>query len=205
MMVRFDGTLQALVLCASRETARTLVPDGDGWTERWSRLDREGAYRLLAQRRDRAETLAEARRALAAEGLTAGRGALDDETVLTTLAERLAGGWVVEIDRRAPVGGWHSDAPAPPEPVPDAVQPDPKPTGVPARKTRDHWITVELVGEDGGPVPNEPVTVTDPAGEEHAGETDSQGQFTVTGIPEGDCQITFPDLDQEAWEAAANG
>lgn len=204
MMLRFDTSLRALVLCASREAARALVPDGDGWVERWSRLDRERAYRTLIGRPDRAETLAETRRALAAEGLQTGRGAREDDTLLATAADRLAGGWLVEIERLSPSGGWRSEAPpgAVTETVADAIPPEEKPTGVPKKKERDHWITVELVGEDGSPIPEENVSVTDSGGTAHEGKTDSQGQFTVTGIPEGVCTVTFPDLDQDAWEAA---
>ena len=209
MMIRFDTPLRAVILCATHEAARALMPEGAGWTEHWSRLDRDGAYRLLLDRRDRQETVAVVRRALGAEGwLAPPAGGEGDDRLLRLAADRLAGGWRVEVGRLAASGGWHSDAAeqaAAEETQSEAVEPEENPTGVPAKKERDHWITVELVGENGEPIPNEAVKVTDPGGGEHEGETDSQGQFTVTGIPEGDCTITFPELDQEAWEAATNG
>ncbi|MCR9219729.1 MAG: carboxypeptidase-like regulatory domain-containing protein [Alphaproteobacteria bacterium] len=207
MLVRFDDPLRATVLADTREAARALAPDLGGWSEHWRRLDRELALRTLADRPDRGATAAVLRRALVEADGALGRAArLDDAALLEAAAARLAGGWLVEIDRLLPSGGWRSDAPAgTAEQQTEAVTPEEKPTGVPAKKERDHWITVELVGENGEPIPNEKVTVTDPGGEEHQGETDSQGRFTVTGIPEGSCDVTFPELDQEAWEAASDG
>ena len=109
---------------------------------------------------------------------------------------------VIEIDRILPAGSWARQGPIEaPATQTEAVEPEKKPTGVPAKKARDHWITVELVGEDESPTPNEPVSVTDPSGEVHIGLTDQQGRFTVTGIPAGTCQICFPDLDKDAWTA----
>ncbi|MEQ8601909.1 MAG: carboxypeptidase-like regulatory domain-containing protein [Marivibrio sp.] len=200
MLLRFDDPLRALVLVDRAEEARGLVPDGAGWSEHWRQLDREEAYRLLSARRERPGALFEVRRALA----DAARPGEADEALLAAAAQALAGGWAIEIDRRRPAGGWARQGPVEaPASKTEAVEPDARPTGVPAKKVRDHWITVELVGEDGEPIPNEAVTVSDPAGDDHEGETDSQGRFTVTGIPEGDCQVAFPELDKDAWEAAS--
>lgn len=198
MLLRFDDPLRALVLVDRPEEARALIPDGAGWSEHWRRLDRDEAYRLLIDRRDRDGVAGAVRQALNGR-VRAGAG---DEALIAAAADALAHGWAIEIDRILPAGGWARQPPAEaPATQTEAVEPEKKPTGVPAKKARDHWITVELVGENGEPIPNEAVTVTDPGGDDHEGETDSSGRFTVTGIPEGDCQVTFPELDKEAWEA----
>jgi len=67
-----------------------------------------------------------------------------------------------------------------------------------------HWIEIEMVDEDDNPVPSEKYRVTLPDGETVAeGTLDQNGFVHIGGISEaGNCQITFPNLDQEAWEKA---
>ena len=65
------------------------------------------------------------------------------------------------------------------------------------------WIELELVDEDDNPVAGERYRMTLPDGETIAtGTTDSNGIARVTGIDPGECKITFPDLDKDAWEKA---
>lgn len=71
--------------------------------------------------------------------------------------------------------------------------PDPKKTS---------WIEIELVDEAGEPVPGEWFEVVCPDGSVACGTTDEKGWAKVTGIDPGSCDITFPKLDQEAWEGA---
>jgi hypothetical protein len=67
----------------------------------------------------------------------------------------------------------------------------------------DHWIEIELVGEDDAPIPREHYCITLPDGVEVHGYLDSHGRARVVGIESGgDCKITFPDLDGRIWEAA---
>jgi len=69
--------------------------------------------------------------------------------------------------------------------------------------TNTGWIEIQLVGKDGSGVRNEKCTIIAPDGKEHRGKTDSKGVLRVEGIPEGECKVSFVDLDNDAWEATA--
>jgi type VI secretion system secreted protein VgrG len=63
------------------------------------------------------------------------------------------------------------------------------------------WIELQMVDEQGQPVPGLRYRVTVPDGSVAEGTLDAQGYARVEGfVTGGDCQITFPDLDEEAWE-----
>lgn len=63
------------------------------------------------------------------------------------------------------------------------------------------WIEIQLVDEEDNPVPGEVYRIILPDGQTVAeGTLDENGFARVNGIDPGTCQITFPDLDQEAWE-----
>ncbi len=65
------------------------------------------------------------------------------------------------------------------------------------------WIEIVMVDEQGNPVPSLAYSITLPDGETVAeGTLDDKGFARVDGIEPGTCQITFPDLDKEAWEKA---
>ena len=60
------------------------------------------------------------------------------------------------------------------------------------------WIEVELVGEDGKPIPGERYKITLPDGKTAAeGTLDQKGFVRVEGFEPGQCKVTFPDLDKE--------
>ena len=62
---------------------------------------------------------------------------------------------------------------------------------------------MELIDDADQPVAGEKVMVTLPDGKVYTGRTGPDGVLKVTGVEKGaDCKITFPDLDQEAWEKA---
>src|SRR5688572_6570770 len=63
-----------------------------------------------------------------------------------------------------------------------------------------HWIEIELIGEDGKPIPNEKYKMTLPDGSEKEGTLDQNGWARVEGSEKGDCEVSFPELDQKAWE-----
>lgn len=63
-----------------------------------------------------------------------------------------------------------------------------------------HWIEIELVGEDDKPIPNEKYKVKLPDGTEKEGTLDQNGWARVESDPKGDCEITFPEMDKEAWK-----
>lgn len=64
------------------------------------------------------------------------------------------------------------------------------------------WIEIELVDEDDNPIPGERYEIELPDGSVARGTLDNNGFARVEGIDPGTCQITFPELDQEAWEKA---
>jgi len=64
------------------------------------------------------------------------------------------------------------------------------------------WIDIQLNDEEGNPVPGEKYRVTDSTGEVHEGSLDAKGYARVI-VPPGDNEVTFPDLDESAWEREA--
>lgn len=61
------------------------------------------------------------------------------------------------------------------------------------------WITIQMVGEDDEPIVGERYRITLPDGSVHEGRLDGEGLARFRGIEAGQCEVTFPDLDQEAW------
>lgn len=68
------------------------------------------------------------------------------------------------------------------------------------------WIEIELVGEDGQPLPGEEYLVLLPGGHQAGGYLDAAGFARLDGLPgAGDCMVGFPAIDREAWEVAGPG
>ena len=67
------------------------------------------------------------------------------------------------------------------------------------------WIEIELVGEDDKPIVGEKYKLTLPDGTVAEGTLDQKGWARVEGFEKGDCQVTFPSLDQDAWEYVDSG
>ncbi len=66
---------------------------------------------------------------------------------------------------------------------------------------RVHWIDIELVGEDDHPIPGEQFRIVLPDGSEVTGSLSEAGKARVKNIADaGNCRISFPNLDREAWE-----
>jgi hypothetical protein len=61
------------------------------------------------------------------------------------------------------------------------------------------WIEIQLVGEDDSPVPDVRYALRLPGGKVVEGTLDANGSARVEGIPAGSCEVSFPDLDQDAW------
>jgi hypothetical protein len=78
----------------------------------------------------------------------------------------------------------------------DAVQECPL-----AKKKQKSWIAIQLVGEDDKPVPGVAYRITLPDGTAKDGVLDENGSARADNIDPGSCVITFPELDQDAWEA----
>lgn len=75
------------------------------------------------------------------------------------------------------------------------------PTHNPANaEPKPHWIEIELVDEAGKPVAGEPYSITLPDGTTVAdGTLDEKGCARVENIDAGNCKVTFPNRDKEAW------
>lgn len=71
-----------------------------------------------------------------------------------------------------------------------------------AVQQKTDWIEIELVGMDDGPIAGMPYEIVLPDGRVDKGTTDSKGKARLQGLPAGNCQISFPTLDQAAWEDA---
>ena len=92
-----------------------------------------------------------------------------------------------QIMSPAPAGSPSSpcgDAPATDQPISD----------------KNHWIAIRLVDEEGDAVPGEDYRITLPDGTVIEGSLDGKGSAKITGIDPGNCQVTFPNLDQAAWK-----
>ncbi len=63
------------------------------------------------------------------------------------------------------------------------------------------WIEIEMVGEDDQPIPGLAYELELPGGTVRKGQLGDDGRTRVEGFTgEGDVKVTFPDLDQDAWE-----
>ncbi len=98
----------------------------------------------------------------------------------------------------------YSKSPTPPEPAP--VVPD-----VPGHEFDENdeddekyssWLDIELVDQNGKPVPYEPYEVTDSEDRKKRGTLDRNGYAHVTGVAAGPCQVTFPRRDYSVWQKA---
>jgi len=85
--------------------------------------------------------------------------------------------------------------PAPPPEVPGHEWPGEEPP----KKKEPSFIDILLTDEEGNPVPGERYRVTDSDNKVHEGGLDANGKAHVI-VPEGECEVTFPNLDDEAWD-----
>ena len=96
---------------------------------------------------------------------------------------------------------------APPPEVKPA-KPKPKPVKQPApvekkaKEPEKTWIKIKLIDMVGKPVPGERYRIKLPNGEVVEGDLDENGEAACWNIDHGTCKVTFPDLDEEAWEDA---
>lgn len=82
-------------------------------------------------------------------------------------------------------------------PVGSAVQPCP--ASDEPRKT--FWIEIELLGEDNRPIPWERYAAALPDGNKVEGYLDDKGLARIDQITAaGECMVSFPDLDKDAWD-----
>lgn len=70
-----------------------------------------------------------------------------------------------------------------------------------ANRPSVYWLEIEMVGEDDKPIPFAEYRVVTPSGEPIKGYLDDKGWARLEGLQEsGSCQISFPELDKDAWE-----
>jgi hypothetical protein len=75
-----------------------------------------------------------------------------------------------------------------------------------AIQKKTDWIEIELVGMDDSPIAGMPYEIVLPDGKTvDKGTTDSKGKARLSGLAAGNCKITFPTLDQWAWEEVKPG
>jgi len=84
------------------------------------------------------------------------------------------------------------------DPAPPCGSKSKKASPDPKKKT---FIEIEMVDEEGNPVADESYEVTLADGSVTDGSLDDKGQARIEGLDPGNCQITFPDLDKDAWSA----
>jgi type VI secretion system secreted protein VgrG len=61
------------------------------------------------------------------------------------------------------------------------------------------WVEIELMDEADNPVAGEKYKITLPDGRVKTGTLDQNGFARVEGIDPGNCEVTFPNLDKDAW------
>ncbi|MGA3242376.1 MAG: hypothetical protein ABSG03_39525 [Bryobacteraceae bacterium] len=76
-----------------------------------------------------------------------------------------------------------------------AIQPCPQ-----AQNNPKTWIAIELIGEDDKPIPGIAYRILLTDGTTRDGSLDGEGSARIDGIDPGTCMVTFPGLDQDAWE-----
>lgn len=64
-----------------------------------------------------------------------------------------------------------------------------------------HSIAIQLIGEDDEPIAGVRYRLVDPEGRTVEGRTGPDGRAVVWGLARaGQCRVTFPDLDRDAWD-----
>lgn len=71
--------------------------------------------------------------------------------------------------------------------------------GDPDDEDKKGWIEVELVDNDGEPVAGEKYEVTLPDGSVSKGALDGSGKTRIEGFEPGQCKVSFPEIDKDAW------
>jgi hypothetical protein len=64
------------------------------------------------------------------------------------------------------------------------------------------FLEIALVDMEGQPIGYEPFRITLPDGSIHEGQLDGSGRVRYEGLLPGECKVTFPERDTEAWEGA---
>jgi hypothetical protein len=65
-------------------------------------------------------------------------------------------------------------------------------------------IEISLVDGNGEPMAGEAWEIVLPDGSKRSGQLDESGRAAVTGIPSGNCSVTFPQLDPHTWSPSGS-
>jgi len=84
----------------------------------------------------------------------------------------------------------------------EKVKPHKPPQTKEEKKEKKGWIEIELVDETDEPVPGERYEITLPDGSVAEGTLDTKGFARLEWIEDGQCEVSFPDLDADVWSAA---
>lgn len=71
-----------------------------------------------------------------------------------------------------------------------------------SKKKKKSWIEIVLVDEEDNPVPGEEYEIVLPDKTVQKGSLDEKGFARVDGVEPGNCEISFPKLDRDAWKRA---
>lgn len=84
-----------------------------------------------------------------------------------------------------------------------SIEPHRGPQTAEERWEKKSWIEIEMVDEEEQPLPGVKYRIILPDGSTIAeGTLDQKGLARVDGIAPGMCNITFPELDEDAWHSA---
>lgn len=64
------------------------------------------------------------------------------------------------------------------------------------------WIEIELVDQEGKPVPGEAYKIVTSDNKTKGGRLNDKGFARVEPVKKGDCKVSFPNLDKRAWSKA---
>jgi hypothetical protein len=67
------------------------------------------------------------------------------------------------------------------------------------------WIEIQLIGEDNKPTPGAKYRIKMPDGSVREGTLDREGVAGFDGISAGECEVSFPELDKDAWMPVDSG
>jgi hypothetical protein len=84
--------------------------------------------------------------------------------------------------------------------IPIDASPDSEPLGPESAPTA--WIVIELVDDDGNPVPNVDYKIKCDDGRVRTGTTNWEGKAREDGLNDGNCKVSFPGLNGPDWKKA---
>jgi uncharacterized protein (DUF2345 family) len=84
----------------------------------------------------------------------------------------------------------------------EKVKPHKPPQTKEEKQQKKSWIEIQLEDEEGNPIPGKPYRIKLSDNSVIEGTLDGDGYARVDGIDPGDCEVTFPDDDEETIEDA---